>query len=174
MRQASGTSTVYQRRRRTRTTAYGPSTSDVNIPSNRATAARDSDGEAGSTTSERIDRLVREVSRDSENPRVNRNNLTGAEDSLSPTGATITLSPPTQPRGRPTPSWIPEMVWNRRRHDEHLGETVQSPTSVNKSDEENAYAMSLVQDARAQRVADELDDIEVQGKLSLPSLQLIG
>jgi len=199
LREASGTSTYYQhsqrRRDRRRTaataTAYNnPSTSEVNVASNRATgtAARsettETDDDARSNISQRIDRLVREVSRDSENPRVNHENLTGAYQGDN-TGNVITLKPPSGPAGRYAPSWVPEPFWNKRRQsppasprdrDHHNNaDLVQSPTTLHKGDSDDedgdgkvgdgSYPMapvSPITDPRTQRVASELEDIDVQ------------
>lgn len=200
LRQASGTSTYYhhsQRRRdrrrtaATATTYNHPSTSDVNVPSNRATGTvartsiSETDDDARSDLSERINRLVREVSRDSENPRVNHENLTGARQDEAGIEV-INLTPPRAPgpSGRHIPSWIPESVWSPRhpgqpprsptkaRDDGARSDVAQSPTSRHEKehDDDESYPMSPVSpvlSSRTQRVVNELDNIEVEGILHL-------
>lgn len=67
-REASGASTVYQRSNRRRTGAYDMSTLDPNSRRNRATATQTLDTDNESATSEHINRLVHEASKDSETP----------------------------------------------------------------------------------------------------------
>lgn len=145
---------------------------------NRATATQVSDVDRESTTaSDRINRLVREVSKDSENPRVGRNNLTGADGIPGEDGGG-SLQPHPQSsasHNRHVPSWIPESVWNRRHPDKPQEDSKSSPTSPSRGDgehwtkSEEAHSLSPISpvlakpDPRVRRVIDELEDIDVEG-----------
>jgi hypothetical protein len=149
------------------------STVDTN-KRNRTTTAQASDADRESTTSERIDRLVREVSKDSENPRVGRNNLTGA-DGIPSEDAGDSLQPSSTPRNLHVPSWIPETVWSRRHPDKTQQDNKSSPTSPSHGDggywsnSEEAHSLSPVSpvlakpDPHVRRVIDELENIDVEG-----------
>lgn len=172
LREASGTSTVYQRPRR-RPGAYEMSSSDVGGGAGRAT--RGTEDDAGSTTSERIDRLVRQVSKDSDNPNVNRNNLRGIplnqtsadteyDDHKSIPSPQTTLSPGAAARPH-VPSWVPPPLWDKHAHintgtghDRHARQPamVSSPT-------DEAYSLSPItpETSHARYVSDELEDIDL-------------
>lgn len=153
------------------------STLDPNSRRNRATATQTSDTDRESTTSERINRLVREVSKDSENSRVGRNNLTGAvRVSNEDAGDPLPHPQSSIDRSRHVPSWVPESAWNRRHNDRTQRQNKPLPASPTHADSqhgpksEEANPLSPISpilsepDPRVRRVIDELEDIDRQGE----------
>lgn len=191
--QVSGTSTAYRdsqrvrrNRERPRVGASAAMSSASDLPSRNY-----ENDEAESTTSERINRLVREVSKDSENPNVNRNNLTGAPQHPSRDHDTPTLSRnDTGNTGATeyhsyatTPTTAEGMGFaghqqQQPTYNPREGKTVPPPVvplqthSHRRSKESErigeAYQLSPISagsapDAKTRHVVDELEDIDVHG-----------
>jgi len=146
------------------------STFDTNNTRNRASAS-----DRTSTTSERIDRLVREISKDTGNVHADGDNAPDAEGAPSEDAGDSPLSHQlsSTSHSRNVPSWISESAWNRHRRGEAQDKA--SPTFPtngaseygSKSEAGSLSPVSAVlaePDPRVRRVIDELEDIDVEGE----------
>jgi len=152
------------------------STFDANNPRNRANASQTSDVDRASATSERIDRLVREISKDTENVHVGSSNAPGADEVPSENAGDSPLPHPQSSRShsRHIPSWISESVWNRNRRGEAQDKATPTLPTHGASEygsKSEAGSLSPVSpvlaepDPRVRRVIDELEDIDVEERV---------
>jgi len=113
---------------------------------------------------------VREASKDSENSRVGKNNLTGAvRVSNEDAGDPLPHPQSSIDRPRHVPSWVPESAWNRRHNDGTQRQNKPLPASPTHADSqygpksEEANSLSPISpilsepDPRVRRVMEDID-----------------
>jgi len=161
------------------------STFDANNTRNRASVSQTSDVDRVSAASERIDRLVREISKDTENVHVDSNNAPDVDGVPSEDAGDSALphQQSSTSHSRHVPSWISESVWNRHLRGEAQDKASPTfPTHGNsgygsKSEAGSLSPVSAVlaePDPRVRRVIDELEDIDVEERVKVSrSLRLL-